>query len=519
VTVLPDRWTLTSLGEIAVEVRNGVSTTPSEEGSQEILRISAVRPMRLDMTDVRFLPGPSDQWSRYRIQANDLLFTRYNGNPHLVGACARVTKTPERPIVYPDKLIRVRLHEGIACPAFIEKAVNVGVSRVAIEQKVKTSAGQVGIAGGDLKDVPIPLPPPAEQHRIAAKIEAITPYSRRAKEAIDAIPPLLERFRQSVLATAFRGDLTAAWREKNPDVEPAEELLKRIRAERRRLWEEAELAKMRAKGKAPTDDRWKEKYEEPVAVDASELPDLPDGWCWTAIGEVFNVAIGATPSRAEPAYWNGDIPWVSSGEVAFCRISSTRERITELGLKNSSTELHPPGTVLLGMIGEGKTRGQTAILEVAACNNQNSAAIRVSETPVPAEYVYRYLESEYERTRRGSSGNNQPALNKSRVQAIPFPLAPGPEQVKIVRHIESVLALADRVRMQVGSMQDDLSSLDRAILTKAFRGELVPQDPNDEPASVLLERIRAERAQAPAAKPDGSKRARGRAYRSTERPR
>lgn len=102
---------------------------------------------------------------------------------------------------------------------------------------------------------------------------------------------------------------------------------------------------------------------------------------------------------------------MSSGEVAFNRIKATRESISAKGLDNSSTNLHPPGTVLLGMIGEGKTRGQVAILDIEACNNQNSAAIRVSETDVLPEYVYSFLEKEYEETRRRGSGGNQPALN------------------------------------------------------------------------------------------------------------
>lgn len=146
---------------------------------------------------------------------------------------------------------------------------------------------------------------------------------------------------------------------------------------------------------------------------SDEFLELPEGWIWTTLGEAFKVYVGATPSRKASEYWEGLIPWVSSGEVAFCEIHETRETITELGLQNTSTEVHPPGTVLLGMIGEGKTRGQAAILEIHASHNQNPAAIRVSETSVPPEYVYHFLKLEYERTRKIGSGNNQPALNKS----------------------------------------------------------------------------------------------------------
>lgn len=349
------------------------------------------------------------------------------------------------------------------------------------------------LSGTRMKGVEFPIAPSNEQRRIADKIDALQAKSRRAREALEVTKPLLEKFRQSVLASAFRGDLTAQWRTQNPDVEPATKLLERIRAERRARWEEAELAKMQAKGKEPKNDKWKAKYKEPESVDTSELPELPGGWCWSNIGELFHVGVGATPSRKEPDYWNGDVPWVSSGEVAFCRIAETNEYITELGLANASTEIHPIGTVLVGMIGEGKTRGQTAILDIEACNNQNSAAIRVSETEISPEFVYRFFEYQYAKTRSIGSGNNQPALNKGRVQAIAIPVPPIEEIQCISLLLEEKFTQIYRFEELNEPLVDQIDRLDQSILAKAFRGELVPQDPNDEPASVLLERIKAER--------------------------
>ena len=154
------------------------------------------------------------------------------------------------------------------------------------------------------------------------------------------------------------------------------------------------------------------------------------GWCWTSLGHCFEVHVGATPSRKESSYWSGVIPWISSGQIQFCRIKEAREYITEEGLANSSTVLNPRHSILLGMIGEGRTRGQVAILDIEACNNQNSAAIWVSKTPVLTEFIYYWLWSQYETTRRNSSGNNQPALNRSRVEQIMFPLPPLTEHKK-----------------------------------------------------------------------------------------
>jgi type I restriction enzyme S subunit len=118
-------------------------------------------------------------------------------------------------------------------------------------------------------------------------------------------------------------------------------------------------------------------------AERSQEEALPSTWRWCGLGEVFGVYVGATPSRGDPSLWHGEVPWVSSGEVAFCRVSTTEEKITAKGLANTSTRVHPRGTVLLGMIGEGKTRGQAAILDIEACNNQNCAAIRFPKRITP----------------------------------------------------------------------------------------------------------------------------------------
>ncbi|MGB5631452.1 MAG: restriction endonuclease subunit S, partial [Waterburya sp.] len=151
-----------------------------------------------------------------------------------------------------------------------------------------------------LKASKIPLPPLNEQKRIVAKIEALQTRSTAVKEELEAIKPLLDQFRQSVLASAFRGDLTKDWREQNPDVEPADVLLERIRVERRRRWEEAELEKMKAKGKVPKDDKWKKKYKEPVEPDIKTSSLLPDKWSLASFAQVSDrVTVGHVGSMKD----------------------------------------------------------------------------------------------------------------------------------------------------------------------------------------------------------------------------
>ncbi len=220
------------------------------------------------------------------------------------------------------------------------------------------------------------------------------------------------------------------------------------------------------------------------------------------IGDVCDVFVGATPSRKNTNYWDGDIYWVSSGEVKFNTINNTKEKITEEGLKNTSTVLHPPQTILLAMIGEGKTRGQCAILNIHAAHNQNTAALRAKKELLDFRFLYNFLVYTYEDTRRIGSGNNQKALNKARVSALTLPLPTIEEQNQIVQEIESRLSLCDKIEQTISDALIKAEALRQSILKKAFEGKLlhvkeleaIKSHPEYESAEKLLQRIKLERA-------------------------
>jgi type I restriction enzyme, S subunit len=220
------------------------------------------------------------------------------------------------------------------------------------------------------------------------------------------------------------------------------------------------------------------------------------------VGQIASVCLGGTPSRKHPEYWAGGIPWVSSGEVANCRISGTRESISDLGLEESNAKVYPKGSVLIAMIGEGKTRGQSAILDIDACTNQNVAGLVFDAGNIQPEYVWLWALGEYESTRAVGRGGNQPALNGQKVRSLKVPLPPFEEQGEIVRRVEALLKRADATEKRVAAASARAEKLTQAILAKAFRGELVPTEAelarregrDYEPASVLLERIKAGRA-------------------------
>lgn len=481
--VAPPGWGLAQLGD-AAELQPGYAFDSDRfvaEGVR-LLRGTNIIPGGTRWEDTVCLPPDRvEQFTAFRLEPGDIVIAMDRPFISTGLKVARLTAA-DCPALLLQRVGRFRPSAAMSAD-YLHHYVN-GTTFSAHTGGLATGTQLPHISKTDIETCPVLIPPLNEQRRIVAKLDAIFEQTRAAKARLERLPALLEKLKRSILAAAFRGDLTKDWRVAHPDVEPASVLLDRIRAERRRRWEDG----MRAKGKDPT----KANYEEPETTSA--VGNLPDQWAWASMGQAFVVQVGATPSRADPTFWGGDLPWVSSGEVAFCRISSTKEQITRAGLHNSSTRLQPVGTVLLGMIGEGKTRGQPAILDIAACTNQNSAAIRVSETEVIPEYVYFHLAFEYENTRRIGSGNNQQALNKSRVEAMILPVAPVDEQREIVRRLRETEHAMDSLHARFSTQLELVESIERAALDKAFRGELVPQDPTDEPASVLLDRIRAARS-------------------------
>ena len=225
-SVLPDGWTWASVDQLAWHVRNGISTKPEDSAGLAILRISAVKPMKVDVQDIRFLPDTAE-YRDYQLEGGDLLFTRYNGTREFVGVCASV---PEGigALVHPDKLIRVRTSLGRKAGVYMAIATSVGDSRAFIESKIRTTAGQSGISGQDVRNIPIPLCPVAEQERIVAEVEERLSALEAAACSVTQDATRADRLRQSILKRAFEGKLVP----QDPNDEPASALLERIRAER-----------------------------------------------------------------------------------------------------------------------------------------------------------------------------------------------------------------------------------------------------------------------------------------------
>jgi type I restriction enzyme, S subunit len=220
---------------------------------------------------------------------------------------------------------------------------------------------------------------------------------------------------------------------------------------------------------------------------------LPDGWKWTTIGEVAKTTSGGTPLRKHPEYYGGSIPWVKSGELGDSIVTSVEETITEEGLRNSSAKVFPKGTALVALY--GATVGKTGILGLDAATNQAVCAVFPENGLFTAKYMTYWLRSQRDTLIGLSAGGAQPNISQGIIKAFPFPLAPLPVQERIVAEIEKQFTRLDTAVSTLNRLQSNLDRYQASLLKAACTGQLLPQDPNDEPAERLLQRILAERRQ------------------------
>lgn len=506
--LLPSGWETAAIGALC-DLINGRAFKPRDwtDAGLPIVRIQ-----NLNDPSKPFNRFDGEVKDKYYIDDNELLFA-WSGTPG-TSFGAHIWDRG-----------RAILNQHIYRVVFSESALDRRYFRYAINQKldelIRVAHGGVGlrhVTKPVFEATRVRIAPLNEQRRIVDRIEALQARSTAAKEALDAIPPLLEKFRQSVLAAAFRGDLTAAWRAANPDVEPASELLDRIRAERRTRWiaDAAEKGRARAEKRArkagkpwtAADDekalekarkQAEKKYQPPEPVDPEGLPELPEGWCWASVDELAFIESGQTPkgvdSNATP---EGAVPWYRVSDMnlpanltvmteATVRLSP--ETCAALGLR-----VQPPGTIIFPKRGGAIRTNKKRVLSEPATYDLNVMGL------VPLRGAAQWLTEWFRGVDLGrlADGTSIPQINNGDIKPLHVPLAPSQEAEHVVQLIARARVWRGAVRDSYASATEQVPSLDQSILARAFRGELVPQDPSDEPASALLDRIRAEREAAEA---------------------
>lgn len=217
-------WVWVKYGDICSIVRNGISEKPVGDSGMPIFRISAVRPLFFDMSDIRYIDNSTGKFDAYCLKRGDLVFTRYNGSRHYVGVCAEY-KSDERRL-FPDKLVQTRISSNNLLSSYFEKALNSGASRKFLESKIRTTAGQSGVSGDDIKNVPVPICSVGEQSEIVNLLESRLSEIYQLDQTITTSLQQAEALRQSILKKAFSGLLVP----QDPNDEPASVLLARIKS-------------------------------------------------------------------------------------------------------------------------------------------------------------------------------------------------------------------------------------------------------------------------------------------------
>lgn len=370
-------------------------------------------------------------------------------------------------------------------------------------QHMTGSAGQMRVSTTWLAGVAIPSAPAAEQIRIIEKLEELLSDLDAGLGELFAAQKKLARYRQSLLKAAMDGSLTATWRqgqkalpEHSRPSETGAELVQRILIERRARWETKQLARLQQQGKAPPKD-WKNKYREPVSPAVDNLSPLPAGWEWASLDQLAEFITSGSRGWAEY--------YASTGAI-FIRSQNINTDTLDL---NDIAFVNPPPSsegartlvrsddLLLTITGANV--GKIALVEMElseAYVSQHVALIRPLE-PALSQYLHLFLTSGVggrKQLNEEAYGAGKPGLNLQQVAAVVIPV---PGHSELVAMLESLTAQLEAHNDQSSAIENAIKQLAaqrKNLLKAAFSGQLVPQDPNDEPASMLLERIRAERA-------------------------
>lgn len=504
---LPVSWTFAELQEVAtigprfdsedVQDEQLVHFVPMAAASEEFegLDVSQLRPLGEVRKGYTFF------------EANDVLFAKItpcmeNGKGGLV------PHLPER-FAFGSTEFHVLRPTAAIMSRWLAYFLSQAEFRKAARHNMTGTAGQLRVPTKWVGAVNLPIPPLPEQTRIVAKLEELLSDLDAGVAELKAAQKKLAQYRQSLLKAAVEGALTAEWRAKNPPTETGAQLLERILTERRTRWEAKQLARFKEQGKTPPKD-WQKKYPEPVKPDTKGLPELPEGWVWASVDAAGDVQLGR---QRAPQYHSGSnmVPYLRVANVFEDRIDIADVMEMHFSPEIEATFKLNHGDILLN---EGQSRelvGRPAIYRnelPRACFTNTLVRFRAIPDVLP-EYAlatFRYYMHSGRFRKVAKITTNIAHLGAERFAELEFPLPCVEEQQEIVRILGEQFEQITNQEAAISTSLNQSAAQRQNILRAAFSGQLVPQDPNDEPASVLLERIRAEREKrGTAKKPRGRK--------------
>ncbi len=499
-SVLPAQWFQVSLDEIAAEINPGFA---SGKHTSDGIGIPHLRPMNVDrdgQIDLSVVKSVTES-KGIELKAGDILFNNTN-SAELIGKTA-VISARENGFAFSNHMTRIRLEIGIL-PSYISRQLHFLWMTGYLRHRCTNHVNQASISSKTLSGtIPILLPPLNEQTRIVEKLEELLSDLDAGVAELKAAQKKLVQYRQSLLKAAVEGALTAEWRTTNQPKETGAELLQRILAERRTRWEAKQLAKFAEQGKTPPKD-WQLKYPEPVQPDTSSLPELPEGWVWASIEQIasderYSLSIGPFGSNLKvPDYREAGVPLVFVRNIRSGNYGGTYtkyvtpEKACELNAHSVSA-----GDVLITKMGEPP--GDADVYpddQPPAIITADCIKVRCWGGLMRPKFLKSVINSyigqrQIEPMTQGVA-QKKVSLGRFTNLAVPIPSIQEQDRIMEMVFIANAEAVAQEAAIEISLKQS--AAQRKNILKAAFSGELVPQDLNDEPAIVLLEHIRAERA-------------------------
>ena len=498
---LPRGWAWTTVDQIGqllrgVTYKKHEASKDGKHGSVPILRANNIN-SELNFDDLVYVPLERVKDEQF-VKAGDIVICMSSGSKRLVGKAAQAKDQFPGGFGAFCGLVRVSDPMDRKYPGFFFQGPTY---RKSISE-LSTGVNINNLRRDHIESMPVPVAPLLEQQRIVAKIEELFSQLDAGVEALENAKAQLQRYRQAVLKAAMEGELTKEWREAHKgELEPASVLLQRILDERRTKWEAQQLEKMRAKGKVPKSDKLKGKYREPAAPDTSGLPDLPGGWAWATLEQIArDRLIGVVRSLKQQNKEGRGAAYIKMNNVTMTGYVTLDNLVF---VKVSDDELRHygvrKGDVLFNTRNSLELVGKTGLVRHDAKDtvyNNNLMRIRtasgVSSGFLVCQMCSNTFRGRMEKAKRATT--NVAALYAKDVLPLPVAVPPMLEQIAIVDEAERRLSLIDDLASIANESLRRAERLRQSILKRAFEGRLVPQDPTDEPASLLLERIKAEKA-------------------------
>jgi type I restriction enzyme S subunit len=480
---LPSSWRTIRIGDLC-DLKNGRAFKP-EDWSPKGLPI--VRIQNLNNPDASFNHFDGEVRDRFMIDRGNLLFA-WSGTPG-TSFGAHIWRGGRA--VLNQHIFRVDFDERRLNKIYFMHAINDRLTELI--EKAHGGVGLRHVTKGKFEETTIPVPPLAEQHRIVAKIEELFSDLGNGVESLTTARKQLKSYRQAVLKHAFSGKLTVQWRDANDDkVESAFLLIARIKKDRELHYQ----AMISVWNTAPNENGGKPRPPKTFlplgGQERDELPALPDSWVWERLGWM---TCGVEYGTAAKSLKSGSVPVLRMGNIQNAKFdwsdlvyTSDEDEILKYALK--------AGDVLFNRTNSPELVGKTAIYRGERPALFAGYLIRINQIPsiVDSQYLNLYLNSHIARqqgNRVKTDGVNQSNINGEKLSNYPFPYCSLAEQREIVNLLEEKLSIIDQLEENVEQEVKKSEALRQSILRKAFFGQLVPQDQSDEPASVLLERIKA----------------------------